>query len=161
MLLIRCIITVGMLDKIKTFIKHPYVQQLRDVRFVGFCVFGILVLLVSWSGVGVIETNYQLQKQISALQQQNDVYGLQNNNLKLSDQYYNTDQYLELQARQQFGRAAPGETVLLVPKSVALAHTVDLSAKNKQAVKQVVSKPFYQSHFEAWINFLFRRQLLQ
>ncbi len=150
-----------MLEKIKTYIKHPFVQQLRDVRFVGFCVFGILVLLVTWSGVGVIEANYKLQKQISAIQQQNAVYELQNKNLALGNQYYNTDQYLELQARRQFGKAAPGETLLLVPKGVALAHTVDLSAKDKTAPKQVVNKPFYQRNFEAWIDFLFRRQLLQ
>ncbi len=146
-----------MLDKIKTFIRHPYIQQLRDIRFVGFCVFGILVLLVSWSGVGVIETNYQLQKRISALQQQNEVYELQNKNLGLSNEYFKTDQYLELEARRQFGKAAPGEQVVLVPKEVALAHTVDLSNKSKSSTKPAVAKPFYQRNFEAWMDFFFRR----
>lgn len=146
-----------MLDKIKMTIRHPLIQQLRDVRFVGFCVFGVLVLLVSWSGVGVIQTNYDLQRQISALQQQNTVFELQNKNLQLSNQYYHTDQYLELQVRQQFGKAAPGETLLLVPKKVALAHTVDLGSKDKQSSRRVIKKPFYQRNFEAWMDFLFRR----
>ncbi len=149
-----------MIDKIKIILKHPYAQQLKDIRFVGFCVYGILVLLVSWSAIGVIQTNYQLQKQISQLQQQNEVYQLQNNNLGLTNQYFNTDQYLELQARRQFGKAIPGETLVLVPKSVALAHTVDLpsgSASQKSAA--VIDKPFYQKNFEAWMNFLFRRQI--
>ncbi len=145
-----------MIAKIKNLIKHPYVQQLRDVRFVGFLVFGVLILLVSWSGVGVIETNYQLQKQISALQQQNQIFELQNKNLALSNQYYTTNQYLELEARRQFGKAAPGETLLLVPKKVALAHTVDTSSKDKSPPRKVVQKPFYQRNFEAWVDFLFR-----
>lgn len=144
-------------DKIKTIIKHPYVQQMRDVRFVGFCVFGVMVLLVAWSGVGVIQTNYDLQRQISALQQQNAVNELENKNLALSNQYFNTNEYLELQARQQFGKAAPGETELLVPKGVAMAHTVDLSGSTKAPTK-VVEKPFYQQNFEAWMDFIFRHQ---
>jgi cell division protein FtsB len=143
-------------EKINRLIKHPLLQQVRDVRFLGFCVFGVIVLLVAWSGVGVIETNYKLQKQISALQQQNQVFELQNRNLALGNDYFKTDQYLELQARKQFGKAAPGETLLLVPKQVALGHTVDLNAQ-KETPKKVVNKPFYQRNFEAWVDFLFRR----
>jgi cell division protein FtsB len=150
------------IDKIKTILKHPLTQQLKDIRFVGFCVYGILVLLVSWSAIGVIQTNYQLQKQISQLQQQNEVYQLQNNNLDLTNQYYKTDQYLELQARRQFGKAAPGETLVLVPKSVALAHTINLpSEETGTSAVTVIKKPFYQKNFEAWISFLFHRQIVE
>ena len=77
--------------------------------------------------------------------------------MKLGNEYFKTDEYLELQARRQFGKAAPGETLLLVPKKVALAHTVDLASKNKPAPK-AVQKPLYQRNFEAWIDFLFRRK---
>src|SRR5437667_142896 len=73
-----------------------YARQLRDVRVLGLVIFGGLVLLVSWSGIQVIQTNYDLQKQISKLQQQNQVQELENNNLQLTNQYFNTDQYLEL-----------------------------------------------------------------
>jgi len=40
-------------------------------------VFTVIVLLISWSGVKSIQTNYGLQKQISKLQQENDVAKLQ------------------------------------------------------------------------------------
>ena len=52
-----------MLEKIKKLPKYSIWAQLRDIRFLGFIVFGFLVLLASWSGVNVIETNYELQKQ--------------------------------------------------------------------------------------------------
>jgi len=149
-----------MFEKIKTFRKHPYLQELRDVRVLGLIVFCIIVLLVSWSGVRVIETNYELQQQVARLAEQNKLRELENSNQKLSNQYYSTDQYLELQARRQFGKAAPGETVLLVPKHVALAHTAELPkrAEVKEQVA-VTNKPFYQKNFEAWMSFFFHRPI--
>ncbi len=147
-----------MLEKIKTYQKHPVVQELKDVRVLGLIVFCIIVLLVSWSGVRVIETNYELQQQIARMEEETKLLELENANKKLENEYYNTDQYLELQARRQFGKAAPGETVLIVPESVALAHTKDLGQETKKPHKsQHASKPFYQKNFEAWMSFFFRR----
>jgi cell division protein FtsB len=147
-----------MLDKIEKYRKHPIVQQLRDVRVLGLLLFGVIVLLVSWSGVQAIQTNYELQKQIAKLEQEAKVGELENNNLKLRNQYYNTDQYLELQARRQFGKAAPGEKLLLVPKNVALAHTSEPPTATAAPIAPKPHKPTYQQNFEAWINFLFHRQ---
>jgi cell division protein FtsB len=147
-----------MIEKLKDSHKHPIVQDLRDVRVLGLIVFGVIVLLVSWSGVRVIETNYKLQQQIARMQEETKLLQLENANKKLENEYYKTDQYLELQARQQFGKAAPGETVLIVPESVALAHTKDiqLDGDTKTATDKP-NKPFYQKNFEAWMSFFFRR----
>ncbi|HTE22335.1 MAG TPA: septum formation initiator family protein [Candidatus Limnocylindria bacterium] len=152
-----------MLEKIKnyhkTYGKHPIVQDLRDVRVLGLLVFGIIVLLVSWSGVRVIETNYKLQQQIARMEEETKLLELENANKQLENNYYKSDQYLELQARQQFGKAARGETVLIVPESVALAHTKDLPGdkKGKEAnATDKPTKPFYQKNFEAWMSFFFR-----
>src|SRR2546423_15715569 len=57
------------------------VSQLRDLRVVGVLFFLIVLLLISWSGVKAIDTNYGLQKQIARLQQQNAVQKLTDNNL--------------------------------------------------------------------------------
>ncbi|MES2971001.1 MAG: septum formation initiator family protein [Patescibacteria group bacterium] len=147
-----------MLEKIKVLIKNPNWQLFRDVRFLGFVVFGIMVLLASWSGVKVIQTNFELQKEIAELDQQNQVQQLQTTNLKLRNEYYNSDTYLELTARKQLGKGAPGETLLLVPKSVALAHAKELpEEKQPDTVLPEVKKPFYQKNFEAWMDFFFHR----
>src|SRR5665213_2340875 len=92
-----------------------YLHRLGDIRFAGQVIFVVIVLLISWSGVKSIQANYGLQKQISALKQQNALQKLQNDNLALQNQYYNSNQYLELSARQSFGLAAPGETEVVVP----------------------------------------------
>ncbi len=147
-----------MFEKIKNIRKHPFIQQLRDVRALGLIAFGIVALMVTWSGIKALQTNYELQKQISALQQQNDVQQLENNNLKLKNQYLTTDQFLELAARRQFGKAAPGEKVLLIPKAVALKHTVEMPMLEQESDDSVVSKPAYQRNFEAWMDFFLHRQ---
>lgn len=143
-----------MIDKIKKYYDHTFIQQFKDVRFVGFVVFGILVLLVTWSGVSVIETNYELQKQVSKLEQQNQVAQLENNNLKLQNEYYNSNQYLELTARRQFGKGEPGEKLLLVPKSVAMRYSVEIPEETKQAsTTPMLEKPWMQRNIEGWISF--------
>jgi hypothetical protein len=48
-----------------------YAQKLSDIRFTGQVVFVIIVLLITWSGFKSIQTNYNLQKQISSLKKQN------------------------------------------------------------------------------------------
>ena len=134
-----------------------YVGRLSDVRFLGQVVFVVLVLLISWSGIKSIQTNYGLQKQITTIQEQNQLEKLRNENLALDNDYYKSNQYLELAARQNFGLANPGEQEIIVPKTVALAHTVDLPDQNAgQEVK--VQLPAYQRNVQSWVNFFLHRQ---
>lgn len=147
-----------MFEKYKNIHKHPIWGQFRDVRFIGFVVFGVMVLLASWSGVNVIQTNFELQKQIAQLDQQNQVSQLQNDNLKLQNEYYNTDTYLELTARKQLGKGAPGETLILVPRDVALKYAKELpDSITKSTGKSDQDMPTYRKNFDAWMDFLFRR----
>lgn len=149
-----------MRDKLQFYRQQVYlfILRLRDVRFAGLMLFVVIVLLISWSGIKSIQSNYELQKQIAALKTQNEIQKLQDKNLKLQNEYYKTDQYLELSARQNFGLAAPGETELIVPKDVALAQTVDLAKNEPKQDKPSNKKPAYQRNFEAWVNFFLHRQ---
>jgi hypothetical protein len=115
------------------------------------------VLLISWSGVKVIQTNYGLQKQISVLKQQNELQQLQNKNLALQNQYYNSNQYLELSARENFSLAASGEKEIIVPQSVALSYTVNLPTTAITTISSKSKQPTYQRNFESWVNFFLHR----
>lgn len=145
-----------MIERIKAYVKNFPTELWTDTRFLGLVGFGVIALLVTWSGIKSIETNYQLQKQISALQQENSVKKLENSNQKLRNEYYKTDVFLELAARRQFGKAASGETLYIVPKSVALAHTVSIPAQ-AEVRTDADSRPQWQKNFENWFNFLLRR----
>jgi cell division protein FtsB len=136
-----------------------YSEQLSDIRVVGLLVFLGVTLLITWSGVKAIDTNYGLQKQVATLQQQTAIQKLTNSNLSLQNDYYNTNQYLEIEARQAFGLGAPGETELLIPANVALANTTSLpNTQQQQTAKAASKQPVYQRNFEAWMSFLLHRQ---
>jgi len=148
---------MAMLDTIKN-TTYPFLRNFRDVRSLGLIVFAVIVLLVSWSGVKAIQSNYKLEQQISRLRQENDVQQLQNNNQKLKNQYYGTSQYLELAARQNFGLAAPGEKELIVPKSVAMAHVQGIAVTAVTQTSEAPKKqPFYQRNVQTWLNFFLHR----
>lgn len=148
-----------MFAKIKSLQQKHLGAYFTDVRSLGLLAFGIIALLVTWSGIKVVQTNYDLQKQISAMQQANEVKKLENSNLALKNQFLETDQYLELAARKQYNKAAPGEKLLIVSKAVALNHSVELpEVAGASDMKQVEdSGPWYERNFNAWLEFLFRK----
>ena len=134
-----------------------YVMRLSDMRFAGQVAFVVIVLLVSWSGIKTIQTNYALQKQISAIKQRTDVQKLENDNLTLQNQYYKSNQYLELAARQDLGLGLPGEKEIIVPASVVKNYTADISPEVKQEpIKR--KQTLVERNLSGWLDFFFHRQ---
>lgn len=147
-----------MINKIKTYYRLVPWQSLRDLRTLGLLVFLVIVLLISWSGVKTIQSNFELQKQVAQYQQQNQIQQLENNNLQLQNDYYNTNQYLELSSRQELGLGSPGETELLVPKNVAMSQ-LSTTAKSATALAKSSSRQSkYEQNFQSWIDFIFHHQ---
>lgn len=149
-----------MFAKIQNLLNSKKFRQLADVRNIVLYIFGIVVLAIAWSGAKTVQNNYQLQKKIATLRQQNTVLSLQNQNTSLQNQFYQTNEYLELSARQNLGLAAPGEQVLLVPQSVAQKY-VDPSldeTKNSTQNAGADSRPAYAKHLEDWRDFLLGRK---
>lgn len=133
-------------------------KLLLDARVLGLLVFGVIVLLVTWSGLKVLQTNFELEKKISQLRQREAVQKLENENLKLKNKYLESDHYLELSARRQFGKAAPGERLYLVPPSVALARTVEPPKPAEPAPEnQQKTKSKQRQNIDDWMNFLLHR----
>jgi len=142
------------IDYLKALIQD-FLNRLRDIRFAGQVLFVIIVLLVSWSGVKVIKLNYDLQKQIATTKQENEVQKLENSNLDLQNEYYNSKQYLDLQARLNFGLANSGEKEIIVPKSVALSYVGNVNVTSNEPSK--IEIPSLQNNIQSWINFFLHR----
>jgi cell division protein FtsB len=138
-------------------------QQLIDVRNIALYLFAVIVLAITWSGVKTVQHNYDLQKKISELKQQNTVIDLQNQNTNLQNKYLQTDEYLELAARQNLGLAAPGEKVLIVPKNAAMKYVDPSLEKNGQQNNSNPpdNRPRYVKNIEAWRDFLIGRPTSQ
>lgn len=124
-----------------------------DVRVVGMVVFVAVALMITRSGVHVIELNYKLQQDIARQQRQNEIEKLKNQNIALQNTYLESSEYLELEARKTLGLAAPGETVWVVSKEVALKHTAPALKPTSQESPE---KP--PNNFTAWMDFLFHRK---
>ena len=145
-----------MINQIKIYYHDKIKNNLRDIKFVGLMVFLVIMLLVTWSGIKSVQTNYGLQKQIANLSQQNQLQKLKNDNLALQNKYYDTNQYIVLSARQNFGLAASGETEVIIPHNVAMNQLV--SVPEDQSVKiSVGTQSFWQRNFEMWVNFFMNR----
>lgn len=148
-------------DKIKNQLSKYNLSVFGDVRNIGMIAFGVVAILVTWSSVKVVQTNYGLQKQLSELQQKNDVQKLANENLKLRNQYYATDDYLELAARKHFNKAKEGEKLMIVPKEIALAHSVETTplktGSDATKLTDKASGNSAEKNFNAWLDFLFHR----
>lgn len=107
----------------------------------------LLAIGFIWSTMGALQSNYVLQRQVDILRSQVEASRLESDTLQLENIYFASDEYLELQARQQFGKAAPGERMIILPaNTVSDAVTTDA---NKPA--DVISN----NNFQAWLNFFF------
>jgi cell division protein FtsB len=131
-------------------------NMLSDPRVLGLLAFGVVAILITWSSIKVLQTNYELEKKIAVAKQRNAVEQLENENLRLKNKYYESEQYLELAARRQFGKAAPGEKLYVVPESVALSKTIDLPKEDQLSAKEQKKKSKYRQNFDDWMKFLFR-----
>jgi cell division protein FtsB len=151
----------SMFDEIKNALTGKKAKQLVDMRNIGLYIFAIVVLAIAWSGAKTVQNNYELQKKISTLGQQNTVLWLQNDNTYLQNQFYQTNEYLELSARQNLGLAAPGEQVMLVPQAVARKY-VDPSLDTTKLTQRSIpddNRPKYAKNLEDWRDFLLGRKL--
>ncbi len=132
-----------------------FIHRLKDVRFAGQVIFVIIVLLISWSGIKAINLNHSLLNQIATQKQQNIVQELKNNNLRLQNQYYESSQYQDLQARVNFGLGDPGEKEILVPRNVALDYAPKIRVNNSQKSRINISP--IQQDITGWVNYFLHR----
>ena len=138
--------------------KNRLVQAIKyftDTRVLGLIGFGVVAVLITVNGVQTVQKNYELEKQISVARQKNQIKKLENQNLRLKATYYQTNQFLELAARRQLGKSAPGERLYLVPESVAMSRTVE-SPKAATVVEPQPVPEAKKSNFQQWMSFLFR-----
>jgi cell division protein FtsB len=129
---------------------HTIRQQIKHYYTLDNIVLLAAILLAIgfiWSTMGALQSNYVLQRQVDILRSQVEASRLESDTLQLENTYFASNEYLELQARQQFGKAAPGERMIILPANT-VTDTVTAAANKRN---EVVSN----SNFQAWLNFFF------
>lgn len=103
-----------------------------------------------WGSLGVMQRNFELQKEVDYRRQQLELAQLQVDNLALQNQYYQTNEYRELEARRSLGLVLPGERVLILPENSEAA-----KQRDQTNVQVVVPPQENVTNLEQWLNFLF------
>lgn len=132
---------------------HTIKFALTDNRALGLIGFGVLAIIVAYSTVGVLQQNYDLQKKIAEQRRLNEIDKLENQNQKLRNIYFASDEYIELTARRQLSKAAPGEKLYLVPRSLSESASIEVTPIVSEVPAQQVKKNKYQENIENWLNF--------
>jgi cell division protein FtsB len=127
------------------FLKNLF-ETNQIVRVVGI----VIAMSLVWQTVKVVQRNYSLQQQVDRLHDEVAILELQNQRLKFDIEYFKTDSYLELAARQEFDKRAAGERVLALSQDDA----VDLPLPEDRATGPPKSE--YQQNLEQWLYFLFK-----
>lgn len=125
-------------NKVKALLKKLW----GDGRGVVLIVIVATVLFLAMT-IQVLNNNYTLQRQIDNAKLDNQVAELENQNLKLEQEYYKTSEYQELSARALLGKALPGEHLVLLPKVAT-----STKATNDGQARTV------KSNMDQWLDFL-------
>lgn len=140
-----------MYGKIKNLVSSKNFRSYFSLGALGVYLIAVVSLSVAWASTKAIQRNYQLMKEISVLEQEADIAAQKVANQKLENEYYKSDAFLELAARSQLNKAAPGERLMIVPRSVALAKLPAGSDKIDEVVEVVKTK---LPNWQAWLQFL-------
>ena len=120
-------------------------------------VIGIALLIAAgwaWGSITTMQRNFALQKEVDAEQRQLELTDLEVQTLQYQQNYYKSDEYKDLSAREHLGLASPGEKVLfLPPNSAAVKH--ESEQQNDETIV-TTTRPLpgsAPSNLEQWINF--------
>lgn len=131
--------------KLVYIVRHKYLTLNNIVILVAFLIAASWV----WGSLGMMQRNYNLQKEVDYKKRQLQLTELQKDKLELQKRYYQTAEYQELAVRDTLGLVRPGEKVLILPPNSEAAKDADTTTSD------VVVVPVQVSNIEQWINFLF------
>lgn len=145
-----------MIDKIKNTLSSKHFRSYFSLGATGIYLIAVVSLSVAWASTKAIQRNYQLMKEISVLEQEADIAEQKVANQKLENEYYKSDSFLELAARSQLNKAAPGEKLMIVPREVALSKLPAGSEQDEEFKETIQAK---LPNWQAWLQFLTGRGL--
>ena len=137
---------------------HTKINKIFYTLHHQYLTFNNLVILVAfliaagwaWGSLQVMQRNYALQREVDYKRKQLTLAELQKDNLRLQNQYYQTDEYKELALRESLGLVMPGEKLLILPDNSDEAKAADEDSSTETTVTVQQS-----TNLEQWLNFLF------
>lgn len=148
----------------KTFQKIDFYKLgklIKNKSFVYQIIVVLIVFIISWDGIKAIYMNASIKDQIEQAKIENQNQQLINQNLNLQNDYYNSSEYVRLQARANFGLGVTGEKELIVPYNVAISFVPKLGGENlKSSPQDSLIKNNFQQNISDWTNYFLNRKPL-
>ena len=105
----------------------------------------------AWGSITTMQRNFALQKEVDARRRELELTDLEVQTLQYQQNYYKSDEYKDLSAREHLVLASPGEKVLLLPPN---SPVVKREAQQQATVSDSQPAPgSAPSNFQQWINF--------
>lgn len=138
------------MNKIKT-----KLRRLRySLRYDFFKLDNIILLVAfvfcavwTWGAISSMSRNWELEQRLSARKRELALLRLEVETMALDNNYYRSEEYQELVARQEHNKALPGETLLFLPPNSQAARSKHQSSP--------IEQPARFSNFKQWMSFLF------
>jgi len=105
----------------------------------------VVVLALVFMIVRSLEQNYQSEAYIKEQLLENEIQEIENENLALQQEYFQSAEFLELSARKA-NKALPGENLVILPET-------DYDEKVNIGVASTPTDT--RTNFEKWLEFLF------
>ena len=134
---------VTRLRQLKYHVKHDLFKFDNIILMLAF------VSCVAWTygAISSMSRNWELEQRLLSKKRELALLKLETETQELENEYYRSEEYQELAARQEHDRAAPGEVLLYLPSNSTAAKT-KYQPEHSRATSQV-------SNFDQWLLFLF------
>ena len=143
----------GLVQKFRTRLRQLIYKLKHDVLTLDNIVIIVAVLLCfgwTWGSVSSMSRNWELAGQVAEAERKLALLQLEVETMRYENEYYASDEYLELEARRLQNKVDVGENlVYLSENSDAAKHKHDQTEEEATVVTQMAS------NLEQWLQFLF------
>ncbi|MBR3176656.1 septum formation initiator family protein [Candidatus Saccharibacteria bacterium] len=137
------------MDKIKTQLRRLRYYTKKDyltVHNIAAAAALVLGLVFTYNAITATTRNWQLEQKLKEVKLQSVKLELEVDTLKLEQNYYKTEEYQEIMAREKQGMMLEGETMVVLP---------DNSEKAIKKYSDIDEPQQKRSNFDEWLDFLF------
>ena len=139
--------------RLKQFARYVW-GRFATLNFGVAAIAAVVALSWVWGSVSMIQTNFDAQKVVDERQHELEVLQLEVATLQYQQNYYQSDEYKDLEARAKLGLVSPDEKVLILPDNSQAVQQQDAADNQSSVSVATQNSSSTKSNFQQWIDFL-------
>ncbi|MBR3233466.1 hypothetical protein IKG12_01215 [Candidatus Saccharibacteria bacterium] len=139
------------MERIKTYFRRLRlrVKHWLSQNRMGFLIAVVVCLVWTWGAISAMSRNWELEQRIVSKKRELAILQLEIETIELENQYYASEEYQELAAREKRNKIAEGEAMIYLPENT------DYAKHKNNIIEEPEEEPEEKSNFEQWISFIF------